>query len=288
MLFTEAELSLLSSLRLFPRARVRRRVLSDFRSKDQGEGLEFADYRQYMSGDDIRRLDWHQYQKHGQLVVRQYEQHESVSFDLIVDVSDSVLCVSSKRIQCIKKISAAYGFVLLRHGCKVTVWPVADEVVPRTFFGPTHWLECVNHIERMPVGGRRDLAETLAGGDGHRKQADSLIIVSDMICSQGYDHLESVLAQLRQTQVYIRVYDLTDAEPDWSGDLTLVDAELQSEQPLVVDRRIIEAYQRAYHHYYQNLRQYAQRRDYAYHDIRADWDLDRQIHELAPDAWIRI
>jgi uncharacterized protein (DUF58 family) len=288
MLFTEAELDLLSSLRLLPRFRVRQQVLSDYRSKDQGEGLEFADYRQYISGDDIRRLDWHQYQKHGQLVVRQYEQHESVSFDLIVDVSDSVLCGSSKRVEAVKKISAAYGFVLLRHGCKVTVWPVADNVIPRTFFGPSHWLECISHIESMPTGGRLDMTQVLSGGNGYRKRADNVIFVSDMICSKGYEHLESMLSQLRQNQVYIHIYDESDANPGYSGDLTLVDAELQSEQPLVVDRKKIEAYQRAYKSYYGRLRMHAERLGYYYNDISSEWDLTRQIQTLAPDALICI
>jgi uncharacterized protein (DUF58 family) len=267
---------------------VRRRVLSDYRSRDQGEGLEFADYRQYMPGDDIRRLDWHQYQKHGQLVVRQYEPHESVSIDLIVDVSDSVLCGSSKRIQSVKKISAAYGFVLLRHGCKVRIWPVAETGMPRSFFGPGHWLECIRHIEEMPVGGRREITEILAGGDRSRKRADSVILVSDLICSSGYDHLESVLLQLRQNQVYIHVYDESDVHPDCKGDLTLVDSELQAEQPLVVDRGVMERYHRAYTLYYDRLRQYAGRLGYSYNDICADWDLTMQIHVLAPDALVYI
>ena len=89
MLLTEAELNLLSSLWLNPCARVRGQSLADFRSLDKGTGLEFSDYRDYMPGDDIRRLDLHQYQRNQRLVVRQYDQYESVSFQLVVDLSDS-------------------------------------------------------------------------------------------------------------------------------------------------------------------------------------------------------
>jgi hypothetical protein len=149
-------------------------------------------------------------------------------------------------------------------------------------------MECVNHIETMPTGGRMDITEVLAGGNGGRKRAYNVIFVSDMICSKGYEHLESALLRLRQNQVFIHIYDQTDADPDYTGDLTLVDSELQSEQPLVMDRKMIEAYQKAYQSYYGRLRLHAERLGYYYNDISSEWDLTKQIQTLAPDALISI
>jgi uncharacterized protein (DUF58 family) len=284
MLLSESELNLLLSLRLYPRARVQRQSLSDFRSLDKGAGLEFADYRQYVPGDDIRRLDWHHYQKSRRLLVRQYDQYESLSFNLVMDLSDSMACGSSRRIDSVRKICAAYCFLILKHGYKVTIWPVENNVPPRKFSGPAQWLNCLKHIETIPAGGCREITDALSTFSGRSRTAENVIAVSDFICSKGFDYLEKILSQLRQNITCVHMYVESEIDPPWTGDLTLVDSELQTEQTLVMNRRSIDAYKNAYMRYYTDLKRLAAQSGHFYCDVSGESELAEQIHLLAPDG----
>lgn len=66
------------------------RLRAERRSKKKGSGLEFADHRDYVPGDDFRSVDWNVYQRFGKLLVRLYEEEEDLSIYLIVDCSTSM------------------------------------------------------------------------------------------------------------------------------------------------------------------------------------------------------
>jgi uncharacterized protein (DUF58 family) len=66
------------------------RMRAERRSKKKGSGVEFADHRDYVAGDDFRFVDWNVYQKFGKLLVRLYEEEEDLAIYFIVDASLSM------------------------------------------------------------------------------------------------------------------------------------------------------------------------------------------------------
>ena len=66
------------------------RMRADRRTKKSGSGVEFADHRDYVPGDDFRYLDWNVYRRLGRLLVRLYEEEEDLSIYLVVDCSASM------------------------------------------------------------------------------------------------------------------------------------------------------------------------------------------------------
>jgi uncharacterized protein (DUF58 family) len=284
MLLSESELNMLSTLRMQPRIKVRRQPLSDLRSQDMGAGLEFADYRQYMPGDDIRRLDWHQFQKHDKLVVRQYEQWEAASFNLLMDLSDSIVCCGEKKVLSVKKICAAYGFVILKHGYKISLLPVGKNEPVRKFSSPSQWANFIEHLEKIPAGGKTEITDALGIFGQRAGMTENIIAVSDFICSKGYDYMENILSRFRQNCVYVHLYAQSEIAPSFTGDLILIDAELQTEYSTTINQQNIDAYKKNYTQYYENLRKFAAGSGCFYSDISDELELTRQIHLLAPDG----
>jgi hypothetical protein len=284
MLLSETELNMLSSLRLQPRTKMRRQPLSDLRSLDMGAGLEFADYRQYVAGDDIRRLDWHQYQKHNKLVVRQYEQHEVASFNLLMDLSDSVVCCGPQKILSVKKICAAYGFVILKHGYKLALWPAANTLSLRRFSSPSQWLNFVEHIDKISAGGKLEITDVIGKFGQRAGIAQDIIVVSDLICSKGYGHVKNILSRDRHKFIFVHLYSQAEINPSFTGDLILADSELGTDQLTNVNQQNIEKYKQNYTQYYDDLRKFAAGSDCLYCDVSAELDLAEQIKLLAPDG----
>src|ERR1041384_6474019 len=80
----------LESLAIVSRRVFAGRMRAERRSKKRGSGVEFADHRDYVEGDDFRFVDWNVYQKFGKLLVRLYEEEEDLAIYFIVDASLSM------------------------------------------------------------------------------------------------------------------------------------------------------------------------------------------------------
>ena len=66
------------------------RLRAERRSKKKGSGVEFADHRDYVPGDDFRYVDWNAYQRFSRLLVRLYEEEEDLGIYFLVDASSSM------------------------------------------------------------------------------------------------------------------------------------------------------------------------------------------------------
>jgi uncharacterized protein (DUF58 family) len=60
------------------------------RSLQMGSSVEFKDYRNYVEGDDLRRLDWNIYKRLGKLLIKLYEEEEEHYLYFLIDVSRSM------------------------------------------------------------------------------------------------------------------------------------------------------------------------------------------------------
>src|SRR5215510_5146376 len=80
----------LESLAIVSRRVFAGRMRAERRSKKKGSGVEFADHRDYVAGDDFRFVDWNVYQRFGKLLVRLYEEEEDLQISFIVDCSASM------------------------------------------------------------------------------------------------------------------------------------------------------------------------------------------------------
>ena len=87
------------------------RLRAERRSKKKGSGLEFADHRDYVPGDDFRSVDWNVYQRFGKLLVRLYEEEEDLSIYLIVDCSSSMGFGGKKKFDQARRLCAALAYV---------------------------------------------------------------------------------------------------------------------------------------------------------------------------------
>ena len=89
-LFDEAFQKRLEYLALVSRRIFSGQSRAERRSRRSGTGVEFADYRRYSPGDDIRQIDWNVYGRFDRLVLRQYEEEEDLSVYILLDASRSM------------------------------------------------------------------------------------------------------------------------------------------------------------------------------------------------------
>src|SRR3954452_3335350 len=104
-------LARLEQLELVSRKIFQGRMKGERRSKRKGQSVEFADYRNYVIGDDLRFLDWNLYARLDKLFLRLFMEEEDLHFYVLLDNSLSMDFGSPTKLHYAKQVAAALGFI---------------------------------------------------------------------------------------------------------------------------------------------------------------------------------
>ena len=96
------------------------------RSLNRGTGMEFADYRAYEPGDDLRHVDWNIYARLDRLFIKLFHTDEDLPLVLLIDNSRSMEFGSPTKLTRAKQIAAALGYIALAHADSVTIYTCAE------------------------------------------------------------------------------------------------------------------------------------------------------------------
>ena len=99
------------------------------RSKRRGQSVEFADYRNYAVGDDLRFIDWNGYARLDRLFLKLFMEEEDLSLYILVDTSKSTDFGEPNKATYFKQVAAALGYIGLVNYNRVNVIAMADKVV---------------------------------------------------------------------------------------------------------------------------------------------------------------
>src|SRR5579871_4987583 len=99
------------------------------RSKRRGQSVEFADYRNYVVGDDLRFIDWNIYARLDRLFLKLFLEEEDLSLYVLIDVSKSCDYGEPNKAQYMKQVAAALGYIGLVNYNRVSICGMAQGIV---------------------------------------------------------------------------------------------------------------------------------------------------------------
>ncbi|MEM6293935.1 MAG: DUF58 domain-containing protein [Myxococcota bacterium] len=219
----------------------------DRRSPFLGRGVEFADFREYDPGDDIRLIDWNVYLRLGQVLVRQFNEERSLSIKICLDVSESMAFGTPRKADVAAEVTAALATIALVHRDPVTLICFGSDRPPVRVKAVNldGMAEVVHVLEKVEPGGRGDvykqLARQIAGG-----RTDRLFLVSDLLCEpEEREQQLRLLAASSLHPVLVHTLSAEELEPDLRDISRVVDAETGEEIVLRDGAEAAEAYQNA-------------------------------------------
>ena len=183
-------------------------------SPHRGSSVEFAEYRKYVPGDDLRRLDWRVYGRTDRHYVKEYEADTNLRCCLVVDTSGSMGYGSTgiTRIDYARRLAGTLGFLACRQGDAVGISCVADRVVrhlpPRR--NPAHLRLVLDALEQAEPHGPSRLPEVLHELAETVRQRALIVIVSDLFVEP--EELAGCLGHLRFRKHDVAVFHLLDPQ----------------------------------------------------------------------------
>jgi uncharacterized protein (DUF58 family) len=221
------------------------RMKGDRLSKRKGRGSEFADFRPYSVGDDLRFLDWNLYGRLERLFLRLFLEEEDLHVHLLVDVSASMDYGTPTKLRYAKQVAAALGFVGLLNLDRVAVETIGGIHTQRSpvYRGrPSLW-RLVKFLDDLQPAGSGDFSKSLRNFTARATGRGVAIVLSDFLDKGGYEDGFRYLAA-RNLDVYaIQILSHEEIHPEITGDLKLTDIEDGDEAEVTISAPLLKRYE---------------------------------------------
>ncbi|MGL4442480.1 MAG: DUF58 domain-containing protein [Alsobacter sp.] len=213
-------------------------------SKRKGQSVEFADFRPYVVGDDLRFLDWNLLARLDRLFLRLYQEEEDLHFYILIDNSLSMDFGTPTKLRYAQQLAAALGFVGLVNLDRVVVEAFNERLTQSmpAARGRRSLGRLLTFLNGIEPAGPSHLARSLRTFSLKATGKGVVVLISDFMDKSGYeDALRYLIA--RQMDVYVvQVLAPEEIDPPLVGDLRLVDVEDADTAEITVSAALLKRY----------------------------------------------
>ncbi len=261
----------------------------DRRSIKRGTSIEFADYRNYVPGDDLRQLDWNIYARLERPYIKLLEDEEDLAVHIILDASASMNFppkdelaqgeLDQQKLMFAKRIFAGLGYVSLTSGDRLMLTAINDRGM--SIFGPVRGrgqgIAMFHYIQNVAADGIADLNIMLKDYALRASRPGLTVVVSDMFSPTGYiEGLNALLSRGHEVAL-VHVLSPQEVTPPLAGDLRLIDVETGQAQEVTVDAAMRQVYHQRLTAWRDEIRDECLRRGAHYFALQTDEPWERLI-----------
>jgi uncharacterized protein (DUF58 family) len=247
------------------------------RSPRHGSSSEFADFRDYAPGDDLRRVDWNAYARLDRLFLRLYSAEEVATLTLLLDRSHSMAFGEPPKALTAARLAAIFAYIALHGHDHVAVagWSTAFDVYLPPQFGtrsiPRVWRFIESMMER-PAGGT-DVGVLRREGP-YRRRGGLAIVLSDFLTESDWRGGLLGLRAANQEVTAVQILAPDELDPDLQGDWALRDVETGHTLEVTGSSRLLREYRAALKAHTAAIQAFCRSHGMAYVPIRSDANLE--------------
>lgn len=284
----------LEQFQLLAARRAKSSAKGERRSKARGQSVEFADYRNYVAGDDLRYLDWNLFGRLDRLFLKLYEEERELPVRIFLDASESMTFGEPRKFDFARQVAAAIGYVALCGFDRVTIVPFPENAAEsaargalRQVRGRKSSLTYFQNLSTLTAAGTANLNEALRRGALEARQAGVAIVLSDFLDPAGYEAgLTALVGRGFQVNA-VQILAPEELSPATFGDLRLIDAESGAMQEVTFGKFRLHAYQQTVQNFCQRLKEFCSSRGVNFFSVSSATSLEQLLLKQlrASEVW---
>jgi len=278
-LVNEAFLRRLERLVILTRRFSAHGLIGEHRSRRQATSFEFADYRRYVPGDDIRRIDWNAYGRLEELFVKLTEAKEDLPIHLLLDCSRSMDWGSPSKFLYARQLAAALGYLALSRFDAVTVATFGEQLYDRfpLVRGKDQALNLLWFLDNLAPGNETDFGASMRQYCRNNHRRGLAIVISDLHAQDGYESGIDQLLQARMEVHVLHIVDPREVTPDFRGEIEFVDLETGEQVELTIGAEAVRLYQQRFEAWCAEIESYCNQRAVSYLRVETSTTLEQLI-----------
>ncbi len=250
-----------------------------------GQTVEFADYREYMLGDDIRRIDWNLYSRFEKFFLKLFTDERQMHVQIFLDCSASMGKDDPVKSNYAVAIAAALGFLSVHNMDKLSFNLIKGDRAENPFgtiVGKTSFFRAISELENLEFTGDSDLGKAITSYPKTGSNDGLTVIISDFLTDSNWKKAVDYLTYKKRQVLLVQILTPDELEPVYDGRLNLIDVEAEAlEDPknmkLRITRSLQLAYQEALADFKEDLRSFCVSRDAEFVSLSTDQPLERVL-----------
>jgi len=234
--------------------------------KTTDSGIEFADYRQYVPGEDTKNVDWRTYLKLDKLILRLFEEEADLPIYIFFDSSASMDHGVPAKFDYARKIAAALCYVGLLNQDRVNLVGFADGIsqeLPARRGKHQVW-HAFRFLESVEASGTTAMEKAFKGFFSSRRRRGLVVVVSDFMDERGFSKAFDMLRYFRQDLFAVQIHSPEEARPDLPDEVLLEDVELGTSQRVRITPALLEAYAEQFEAHCEEINGYCKKNGWGY------------------------
>lgn len=240
------------------------------KSSAKGSSVEFSDFREYMPGDDIRRIDWNAYGRTDKLYIKQFMEEKEGIFNIFLDTSSSMAFGEKAKSTMALQIAAALAYIILGNLDRVYINEMKENslIKGKGAAGGAAFSHILRELERISFDGGTTLSRAI------RKRpiqnGGVSVVISDFLDGAGIEDAVKYLAYKKQTILLVQILSREELEVNYEGTVNMLDAEDGSRVKLTMSNAVVKQYKENLYTLQSRLQELARKYGGAYTMIPSD------------------
>lgn len=236
------------------------------RSRQLGSSIEFADYRTYTPGDDIRQVDWNAFARLEKLFLKTFYDEQEIHVTLYLDSSKSMAYGNPSKFLVGKQLAAAFGYLSLHHFDRVTAYAFDQKIANHLpfLYGKAKVQALFRFLEELNPTLEGNINHALTNQKAIHGKAGVSIIISDFLFEEGYEKAISFIQSTNQEIILVHLLSKEELNPEFQGDLKLIDSESKHNKEITISPYLLKEYHHTLDLFLEKIQHFANQRGISY------------------------
>ncbi len=250
-----------------------------------GQTVEFADYREYMLGDDIRRIDWNLFSRFGKYYLKLFTDERQMHVQIFLDCSASMGRDNPEKAAYATATAAALGFLAVHNMDKVSFNymkgnraenPYGMIIGKNAFYRAISNFQAIDYVDEVSILDCVRMAPDTTASNG------LTVIISDFFTDEEWKKAIDYLCYKNRQVLLVQVLTPDEVDPLYEGRVNLIDSEAMDitdtkNLKLNITRGMQKAYLEAMHDFQEDIKNYCKKRGVDYISICSDTPIEKVL-----------
>lgn len=255
------------------------------KSRSYGNTVEFADFREYNAGDDIRRIDWNVFARTEKYFIKLFTDERQMQNNIMIDCSASMACGNPEKATAALRIAAAFGYLSVSSMDRASFYLLKGNNAENLGIKLTNkdsFYRAAQKLENTDFDGETDLEKSIVNMESPGHDDGLTIIISDFLTDSNWKKAIDFLMYQRREILAIQVLSPDEFYPDLDGRIQMIDSEAVDmadgrNMRLIMTKKMVNAYQKALDEYEQELIDFCASRGVTFFTVSSDDPIEKVI-----------
>lgn len=250
-----------------------------------GQTVEFADYREYQLGDDIRRIDWNLYSRFEKYFLKLFTDERQMHVQIFLDCSASMGKNDPKKAAYAIAATAAMGFLAVHNMDKLSFNLMKEDRSENpygTIVGKNSFFRAITELEELGFDGETNIEACITGCPDTSYGNGLSVIVSDFFTEKDWKKAVNYLRYKNRQVLLVQILTPDEDDPAYDGRINLIDSESvdisdEKNMKMRITRSMQRAYAEALRDFKQEIKSFCAKRGADYITVRTDMPIEKVL-----------